>query len=186
MFKLGHFRAVGGGEWVEHSHPPIFTHRKYSDGTVSIVATAPAGDALIFRRLVECLRPPYMLLYLLHMPRGEAEAGRYLSEPLERSQALQIIDRFAGFLGGDGRHDFWLRSTADNATVVWDRHNLIHAYGPLDRYTEVLTALGFSAGEPEIPSPHVHHGRVEFDVDSRALLEAAQWHHSPLHPGDDD
>ena len=130
MFKLSHLSpawlaehdpdelrkpgAVGGGEWVEHSHPPIFTRRKYSDGTVSIVATAPAGDAVIFRRLVEGLQPPYMLLYLLHTPRGEAEPGRYLSESLEKPKVLQIIDRFAEFLGGDARHDFW-------------RHNLIHA-----------------------------------------------------------
>jgi hypothetical protein len=175
-----------GGELIEHSHPPIFTRREYSDGTVSIVATAPKGDALIFRRLIECLQPPYMLLYLLHMPRGEGEAGRYTSELLERPQALQIIDRFAGLLGGDGRHDFWLRSNAENATVVWDRHNLIHAYGPLERYAEALTALGFSPGEPEIPSPHVHHGRAEFDADSRTLLEAVQWYHSPLRPEDNE
>ena len=52
-------------------------------------------------------------------------------------------------------------------------------------YTEALTALGFNEGEPEIPTPHRHAYREEFDADSRALLEAAQWHHSPLRPEDE-
>ncbi len=126
-----------------------------------------------------------MLLYLLHTPRGEAEAGRYVSEPQDRETTNELLDRFAAFLGGDGRHDFWLRSTSDNAMIVWDRHNLVHAYGPSERYIETLFALGFSEDEPEIPSPHVHQYRAEFDADARALLDAVRWHHTPLQPGDD-
>jgi hypothetical protein len=175
-----------GGDWVDHSHPPIFTRRKYSDGTTSIVATAPNGDALVFRRLVGCVQPPYILLYLLYAPRGEAEAGRYLSESLDGEATNRVLDRFAAFLGGDGRHDFWLRSPSDNAMVVWDRHNLVHAYGPIDRYSEALTGLRFTEGEPQIPSPHAHEYREEFDADSRALLGAVRWHHTPLRPGDDE
>lgn len=150
-----------------------------------VLATAPGGDPIVFRRLMDCLRPPYFLLYLLHTPRGEGEPGRYQSGQLSRDTVTEFLDRFGNLLHADARHDFWLHSSLDRATIVWDRHNLIHAYGPTDAYARTLAELGFTMGEPTIPFPHMHSYRPEFDDDARAVLEALEWHYAPLRPEDE-
>lgn len=178
-------QGPGFGEWEEHSHPPIFTLREVVGQKPKILAGVPGGDPLVFRQLMDCLNPPYFLLYLLHTPRGEGEPGRYQSGQLSAQTALDFLDRFGNFLRADGRHDFWLHSPSDQATIVWDRHNLIHAYGPTDAYAKVLSELGFAAGEPAVPHPHIHSYRAEFDDDARAVLETLEWRYAPLRPEDE-
>lgn len=200
MFKLSHLSPAwlanhsveelqrpGGtnGEWVEHRYPPIFAKQKLPGERSKILATAPGGDPNVFRRLAESVQSPFFLLYLLHTPRGEGEAGRYQSRELRRQDVVAFLNRFENFLRGDARHDIWIHSAPDQATIVWDRHNLIHAYGPIETYAEVLVGLGFGDGSPAIPVPHIHHYREEFDQDAQAVLEAIPWHHSPLRPGDE-
>ncbi|MGW8341942.1 hypothetical protein ACWGY7_12725 [Xanthomonas axonopodis pv. khayae] len=51
-----------------------------TDRTVAV----PGGNRAIFERLNACMEPPYYLLYLFYMSRGEAEPGRYQSPALER------------------------------------------------------------------------------------------------------
>ena len=176
MYRLGH---LVNGEWTAHSHPPVFQVGE------RLVAGVPGGDPVVFERLVECLEPPYLLLYVLHTPRGEAQPGRYQSPALSPAQVKWFLARFAPFLSADARFDLWARSPKENATVVWDRHNEVFGYGPLDRYSSTLSSMGFSAGRPEVPSPHEHHYRAEFDVLAKEILTAFDWSHSPLRPEDE-
>jgi len=172
------------GEWVEHRHPAIFA-REVSGGGERLVATAPAGDPAIFQRLVETLEGPYALLYVLHTPRGEGEAGRYQSPVLELGAIQSFLARYAAFLRADARFDLWAHALGANATVVWDRHNLIYAYGASERFESALRKLGFEDGLPTVSFAHQHHYRAECDGAAAGLLEEFDWRYSPLQPEDE-
>lgn len=175
MYRFGRFVD---GSWVAHSHQPLFEM-----GT-RLVTGAPGSDPLVFQQLVACLKPPYQLLYVLHTARGAAVRGRYQSPPISLSQVEQFLARFQPFLSADGRFDLWAHSPEDDATVVWDRHDQVFGYGPLDRYAKVLRSLGFTPGRLEIPVPHEHRYHPALDSLAAEVLSAFDWSHSPLHPED--
>lgn len=180
-YKLGH---LVGDQWVEHSFAPVFERKPTSNGERLIVGV-PAGDVRIFERLARELTAPYFLLYVLHTPRGEAEPGRYQSPEVDAQTLKAFLQRFSRFLSSDARFDIWIYSLADKATVVWDRHNIIYAYGPLDRYEAVLRELGFGLGEAAASFEHTHHYRSEFDDDAKAVIEAFTWSQQALRPEDE-
>jgi len=131
------------------------------------------------------MAPPFYLLYVLHTPRGEGAAGRYQSPAIEASDLRQFLARHARYLSADARFDLWAHSPAEGATVIWDRHDQLFAYGPLSRYEHVLKSLGFAPGKVEVPSPHQHFYRAELDGDAAGVLEAFSWFHSPLREEDE-
>lgn len=178
MFKLGH---CVDGDWVEYVHETTYRVRESGD---KLTAAVPHGDPAVFRALAADLTPPCMLLYVLHTPRGEAEAGRYQSGGLSSAELDGILSRFTDFLGKDGRFDLWVHSPTTSASIVWDRHDLIHAYGPAERFAEILRSLGFRPGDPVVPAPHEHHYHRELDPAARAFLEETEWFYSPLRPED--
>jgi hypothetical protein len=166
---------------VAHSHPAVYrmeTGRR-------LVAGIPGGDADILKTLIVQIEGPFFLLFVLHTPRGEADAGRYQSPPIDTAVLSQWINRFSDFLRADARFDLWVHSAAENATLVWDRHNLLFAYGPIDRFEMSLLELGFVEGDAVVPTPHEHHYRPKCDEDSKALLASFDWSWSPLKPEDE-
>jgi hypothetical protein len=182
MHKLSHLQ---GSEWVAHSHRPNYALPEKSAQLQCLTAAVPSGDSVVFERLVASLQAPYLLLYVLHTPRGEGEPGRYQSPELSRSELHAFIAQFGAYLSADARFDLWAYSPEEQATVVWDRHNQLFAYGPLGRFVSELRALGFEEGKVEVPVPHQHHYRAECDVLAKELLCAQPWSHSPLHPEDE-
>lgn len=180
MHKLSHRPAEG---WVPHSFEAIYTVAQMGEGE-RISAGIPSGNSSAFVRLVSCLEPPYLLLYVLHTPRGEAAAGRYQSPPIQMQDLSEFIARFGAFLCADARFDIWAHSPSERATVAWDRHNQIFAYGPLERFVLELKALGFVEGEASVSFAHAHHYRQEFDEDARELLKAFNWSYSELRAED--
>src|SRR3954469_2050533 len=182
MYKLSYLNK---GEWVEHSFAPVFSFEATQSGGGRVVTCAPGGDPLIFQRLLGVLEPTYILLYVLHTPRGEGPAGRYRSPELTSVQFQRFMERFESYLRADGRFDLWGYSASEEPFVVWDRHNRVFAYGDSDEAVATLRGMGFEAGDIRIPSPHSHHFRPECDVDARALLAAFDWTHMPLRPEDE-
>ncbi len=176
MYRLGY---LANGEWVAHSHPPVF------DVAERLIAGVPHSDPNVFARFIECMEPPYYLLYVLHTPRGEGLPGRYQSPSLSLPEVKEFLARFAAFLSADARFDLWAHSPREEATVVWDRHDRLFGYGPLERYARMLESMGFCHGQPEIPDPHMHHYREEFDAVAKDVLTAFDWRHSPLQPEDE-
>jgi hypothetical protein len=77
------------------------------------------------RALTSQLIGPFQLLYVLHTTRTGAALGRYQSPELNVEAVRMFVDSFARFLSEDARHDFWIRSHGDDATIIFDRHNLI-------------------------------------------------------------
>jgi len=137
------------------------------------------------RALTSGMTGPFQMLYILHTTRTGAELGRYESPELNAAAVQAFLDSFGPFLSEDSRHDFWIRAHDDNATIVWDRHDLIYAYGPLDAFESVLRDIGLRADTPpSIPDPHVHHYHAERDGDERAVLQAFDWIVKPLRESD--
>lgn len=181
MYRLAH---LVDGEWKAHSHPQAFDIDPSSERS-RIIAGVPAGDPAVVAHMAECLKGPFYLLYVLHTPRGEGSAGRYQSSLLSLADIKQFLVRFNSFLSSDARYDLWLHSPGEDATIVWDRHNRLFAYGPLESFSTKLASLGYSLGQIDVPSPHQHHYRAEFDEDARALLMALDWTFSSLRPEDE-
>lgn len=174
-----------GDDWVEYSHPAVFALQALGDECVRLVAGVPGGDGSILRRMLACLEQPFYLLYVLHTPRGEGASGRYQSPALPEKSLTDFLERFSGLLGADARHDVWIYSPALNATLVWERHNLIYAYGSVACFESILRQMGFVHGKVGIDFPHAHHYRAEYDADAKEVLAYFDWSYSPLHPEDE-
>lgn len=135
--------------------------------------------------LARTLAGPYKLLYVLHTTRTGAPLGRYEGPEMDGQQIEEFFHRFGRFLDEDARHDLWLHSHDDNATIVLDRHNFIYADGPLDGFERVLVTAGVRRGAlPEAPDPHMHHYHPECDDSERAILHALPWRMTPLRESD--
>ena len=175
-YRLGH---LDDGRWTPYRHADTFK----LEGR--LIAGVPGSDPGVFKAMLEILRGPVRLLYVLHTPRGEAAPGRYESPDLSLDEATRFIERFADFFASDGRFDLWAHSAADRATVVWDRHDQLFGYGPVDRFASRLSEMGFKAGSVDVPVPHEHHYRRDMDDLAASVVHALEWHHSPLRPEDE-
>jgi hypothetical protein len=134
--------------------------------------------------LARGLRGPFQLLYVLHTTRTGAELGRYESPELASQDVEEFLREFGQFVCEDSRHDLWVRSHDDDATVVLDRHNLIYAYGPLELFEQALRLSGAHVGEPAALGTHVHHYHAAWDDMERRILRRFDWQISPLRPSD--
>ncbi len=170
---------------VRYSHPAEYRRHTHSSGSERIVAGVPDGDCGVLAALSAEMIAPFFLLYVLHTPRGEAKAGRYQSQEVSAATLHRFLKRFANYLCADARFDLWVYSPESEGTIVWDRHNLIYAYGPLRKYERVLRAMGFEEGNPNVEFAHAHYYRSECDEDAKALLDYFDWSCSPLQPEDE-
>ena len=71
----------------------------------------PARDHVnLLRDLLQVMKEPFDLLYVLVVPRSEDAPGRYQTPfPLSREDILAFLHRFQHFLESDGRHHLWLK-----------------------------------------------------------------------------
>lgn len=182
------YKLAAGGFDSERpfSHGAVFAYETMSSGAERIVAGNPGGDPAVFARLIREIEPPFYLLYVLHTPRSEVEPGRYQSPLLEAAQLFDILDRYGGYFQSDGRHHLWVFSPEQEATVVWDNHNMIFAYGPLKDFERAFREMGFQPGpRPSMDFEHLHFYRSEFDEMADQLLDELDWEWSELRDGDD-
>jgi hypothetical protein len=173
-----------GSEWLPFRYGNTFV-REEVDGTPRLRIGARGGHVQLLLQCVDQLTPPFGVLYVLHTPRGGSAPGRYQSLPLDRSELVAFLRRFGTFLAGDSRHDLWLHSLPDDVTLVWDRHDLVLAYGALGTLTEVMESGGLREGWPEVPVPHAHHYHPAWDHAEHDLLRALEWERFPLEPDDE-
>jgi hypothetical protein len=153
----------------------------------SRLVIAPGNDQVgVLLRLMEVMPEPFGLLYVLVVPRGEGEPGHYQSpEPQTRHAVARFLGEFKTFLENDGRHHLWIASTSSPAMLVYDRHNLIYSYGPLEEFRTILSEIGLKATSSiQIPDPHAHHYHQRFDEDGNRMLAYWDWHYTPLHEAD--
>lgn len=143
---------------------------------------APDGCVLA---LASVLTGPFHLLYVLHTTRTGATLGRYESPESSREDIDAFFRAFGRFIAEDARHDVWILSQGERATIVLDRHNIIYAYGPLDLYERALLQIGAAEGEaPDTDRVHAHHYHAEWDDAEREVLGYGEWRVHPLRPSD--
>lgn len=173
------------GQEIAHNPPPVFTRQLTHRGTdARLVVTLPAGRNDVLRALTEAVQGPFQILYVLHSPRGEGEAGRYQSPELTQEETAAFLQRFEPFLAADARADIWVRAIGSESLLVWDRHHEVFAYGATEAIMARLLGLGFSEGTHVHAGLHKLHYRPECDADAAALLAALPWTYGPLQPGD--
>lgn len=182
MHKFG---TLIGAEDVPFRHGDTF-QRERTTGPERLVIGRSRDHVATLRQLASLWSSPYWLLYVLVVPRGEGPEGRYQSpEPVDAAGLSAFLDRFRAYLQGDGRHHFWVAAESGAGTLVYDRHDILYAYGDLAAYEAELLQLGCRPGDVTIPVPHTHLYNREFDADGRALLADRAWIHSPLQEHDD-
>lgn len=167
-------------------HPNVW--KREPAGNTERLVIGPRGDFLdLVLELTQCLEAPYAVLYVLSVPRGGSEPGRYqLEERLEMPQLQSFLEPYRAYLEGDARHHLWIHSLDSSATIIYDKHDLIYAYGPIDCYLNVLSKRGLGEGEVELPFPHYHNYFEEFDAVERQIISSHTWRRTPIVPGVDD
>ena len=175
--------AMNGDLAQSFTYGNVFTREEIGGHPRLRVGVDEAQDATV-AALARGLRGPFQLLYVLHTTRTGAELGRYESPELTTGDVEEFLKEFGRYVREDSRHDLWVRSHDDDATIVLDRHNLIYAYGPLDEFEATLKSLGAHWGEPAVLGAHVHHYHPEWDEAERRIVHTFEWDIKPLRPAD--
>ena len=104
---------------------------------------------------------------------------------LGAAEAKQLLQRYAGFFEHDRRSHIWIHARNPEATMVFDRHGLVYAYGLLDAFRRVFESAGLREGVEAIPTPHAHHYHSAYDEAESALAAEYAWTVSELRPVDE-
>jgi hypothetical protein len=159
--------------------------REQTTGPERLVC-APANTCLpLVRAFAGTLSPPLYLLFVLTVSRRGREAGRHQSDLLSQAQVSDFLHEFGEFLDRDARQQLWIGIPDGSSLIVWDNHQLVFAYGDLDRFTAAARELGLASGMEEIASPHAHNYHELFDDTEEEILDRFEWHRTPLRDGDD-
>jgi len=178
---------VDGQLWLAHDYGKVYATENTKNGTERLPIAASYDGSQILRTLSRSLKEPFLLLYVLVIFRGGGKEGRYQSGKLSHEELDALFGSYSEFWDSDGRHSIWLRSEADDATLVYDRHNLIYAYGPLQRFELILEALGYTeTPKVSLSFRHQHCYYPEFDAFERELTTKLADRRSELHPGDEN
>ena len=179
------FASEQDEKWLPHDFGKVYVYEHTSPQPRLRIAASFDGTALL-RDLTLALAEPFLLLYVLVVPRGQSEPGRYQSRELSRTELDAFFRRFGHFWDNDGRHNVWVRSS-DNGMLVYDRHNLIYAYGPLQRFESSLRELGFAATSSlSLDFAHQHSYHQDFDHLERELTTQFADNRSELRDGDEN
>jgi hypothetical protein len=186
MFPAKFCRLVQG-EHVPHEYGDVYFEQPCGDGRRLVIGPSANPVALLAELAGELQGNPWFVLYVLLVPRqGNREPGRYQSRPFESHAALtSFLQSFRAFFEGDGRHHVWVGSAANDGLLVYDQHNVLFAYGPVDRFKSVLMSHGFREREFWFPCPHSHAYMPENDSEEERLMAAIEWQRFPLQPGDE-
>jgi len=179
------FASRQGEQWLPHDFGKVYAHEQTSSGPRLCIAASSVGTALL-RELTLALAEPFLLLYVLAVPRGRSEPGRYQSNELSRAELDALFKQFGEFWDSDGRHNVWVRSS-DDGMLVYDRHNLIYAYGPLPLFESALRELGYTtAASLTLDFAHQHSYHQEYDDLERELTTQFADNRSELRDGDEN
>lgn len=174
-----------GSDELPYEYPNIWA-RETTTGPDRLVIAPRSQYIRLLLELTKCLQEPLYLLYVLIVPRGGGQAGRYESKnSFTCDQIEYFLYDYQELLEKDSRNSIWIQS--QSGLLVYDRHNVIYAYGPLELFQEVLHKSGLNeANEVRFPSPHTHRYHFQFDDDQARILRDMEWIHSPLRPGDEN
>ena len=172
----------------EWTYGDVWATEETTGGGSRLVIAPAQGQTDILAALLKDMTGPFWVLYVLVIHRGRGEPGRYQSPELQTEGAVgTFLHDFSGFLEKDGRHNVWIASESGSEMLIYDRHNVIYAYGPLTSWRLTLAANGFNE-VPDIrfPSPHSHHYHQSLDPEEDRLLNYWDWHRTQLKRSDEE
>jgi hypothetical protein len=171
--------------WVEFTHPNIWERQQCSVWSRLLIGAREREIALILDLCRE-FKGPFGVLYVLLLSHLGPSSGRYQNpEPIDYNELELFLYTLQEFFEQDGRHHLWVMSLAGEGQFIFANHNMIYAYGDLDRYEARLLARGFSQGSVRIPVPHSHNYHIEFDRSEDEVMNYWEWKKFPLEPDDD-
>ena len=181
------FCHLKDGEHVPHQYGDLFFEQPCGPSTRLVIGPSKDHIELLTELTTELKDHPWFVLYVLLVPRlGNRPSGRYQSDPFETHAELSsFLASFKSFFEGDGRHHVWVGSSANDGMLVYDQHNVIFGYGPLNRFKTILKLRGFRQGDFWFPAPHSHSYAPENDVEEERLMSEREWQYFSLQPGDD-
>lgn len=151
------------------------------------IALGPAGSCKsLVRELIAIMAEPVFLLLVLTVSRRDRQVGRYQSKLMTTREADAFLAEFGEFLDRDARQQLWIGTPDGSSLIVWDRHQIVYAYGHIDRVESVAQRLGFTHGRVGITAPHCHQYHPLFDDTEEEILDRFEWRWSDLHDGDDE
>ncbi|MEQ1823146.1 MAG: hypothetical protein ABL949_11595 [Fimbriimonadaceae bacterium] len=134
-YKLGH---QFNDEFVPFQHNHTWARQATSDGAVRLRIGPRDGHVDLMLELARTLPEPFCILYVLLIPSGQFEVGRYQSPLTTLENVERVFGVFRSIFENDGRAEVWLASVARggeaNGTIDYDNHELIYAYGPLEPF----------------------------------------------------
>ena len=150
------------------------------------IGASTEGVELLLK-LSDLLPPPFYCLYVLVISRRGEQLGRYQSPWINaRAELVDFLLDFKPLLEADGRHHLWISSPDAGATLVYDRHNVVYAYGPLEQFEQRLRELHYQEAPVEMPFPHVHSFHDTCDEQTTNLLNYWEWERFPLQEVDEE
>ena len=181
------FCHLEGGEHVPHDYGNVYFEQPCGDATRLVIGPSGGHVELLTELAAELEGRPWFVLYVLLVPRlGKREPGRYQSAPFETHAELSaFLAAFRAFFEGDGRHHVWVGSAAQDGLLVYNQHNVIFAYGPIEQFKAVLRSRGFREAEFWFPVPHSHGYVPENDAEEERLMAEVEWEYFPLQRGDE-
>jgi hypothetical protein len=184
MASLAKFGGPDLDSSVEFTYPNVW-QRQERDGRSRLLIGAREREIPLMLELCRDFEGAFGVLYVLVASRCGHDDARYQSpEPVEFETLELFLYSFQEFFEQDGRHHLWVVSTEGEGQLIFDRHNLIYAYGDVDRYESRLRSAGFRPGPVAIPTPHVHGYHAEFDRTEDEVMSYWPWKKFPLEPDD--
>lgn len=181
------FSRIEEGRQVAHDYGNKYFIQPCGNSSRLMIGPSRDQIDLLDELALELRGNPWFVLYVLLVPRlGNRQPGRYQSEPFETHAALSgFLASFRAFFESDARHHVWVGSPANDGVLVYDQHNVIFAYGPIDQFQAVLRSRAFEYGEFWFPSPHAHAYLPENDAEEERLMSEVDWKYFPLVDGDE-
>jgi hypothetical protein len=87
----------------------------------------------------------------------------------------------------DGRHNIWIASASTSDMLIYDRHNVIYAYGSLSKWQAILSKDNLNeVAAIQFPSPHSHHYHQSMDTEEHRMVTYWDWNLTPLRDADEE
>jgi len=123
----------------------------------------------------------------LVVPRGEGNPGRYEVNTPSLQLSCSSFSRLINFLEHDASRISGFVQLRAKGLLVYDRHNVIYAYGPLENFIEVYErAISISQEEVRFPSASCPLLPRRIRSDAKRILNEEEWVISPLRASDEN
>lgn len=184
MVKFGSLDDSGNG--IDYDYGNRYFREPCGDSERLVIGASGSNIQLLDSLAAVYPRQEYYALYVLLLSHAGRSPGRYQSPPMASHEDLQVfIYTFQEFLEGDGRHHLWIGSPGSADLLVYDQHDVIFAYGALDKFERVLVDCEFTAEEFWFPSPHTHSYDPANVREEDAIMSYFEWQFFELQPGDE-